>query len=97
MRSAASLEEETCFRVSYDWTVEMLIGVFISQSGHGRNTFQLLLPSPNKRNFVRYSIKLKCKSAKEIGSWTLERLANSKSEIVFYYDVILAPCLLLVA
>jgi hypothetical protein len=94
LRNAASLEDETCYTVSYHWTVDMLLDVFISQSGHGHNTFQFLLPSPKERNFVRYSTQSNCKSAKDIGLSTLERLANCKSELVIYYDAVLAPCLL---
>lgn len=94
LRNAASLEEETCHTVSYRWTVDMLLAVFISQSGHGHNTFQFLLPSPKERNFIRYSIQSNCKSTKDIGSSPLERLANCKSEFVIYYDAVLAPSLL---
>jgi len=49
LRNAASLEEETCYTVSYHWTVNMFLAVFVSRSGHGHNTFQFLLPSPNER------------------------------------------------
>jgi len=93
LRNAASLEEETSCTVSYRWTVNMLLAVFISQSGHGHNTFQFLLPSPKERNFIRYSIQSNCKSTKDIGFSSLERLANCKSELVIYYDAVLAPCL----
>ena len=95
MRNASSLEEESCYRVSSNWTVDMILGVFISQAGHGHKTFQFLLPSPNKRDYTDYSIGSKSRIAKEIGSSTLQRLiAKGQAEIVIYYDAILAPHLL---
>ena len=95
MRNASSLEEESCYRVSSNWTVDMILGVIISQLGHGHKTFQFLLPSPNKRDYTDYSIGWKSRIAEEIGSSTLQRLiAKGQAEIVIYYDAILAPYLL---
>lgn len=90
MRNDSSFEEESCYRVSSNWTVDMILGVFISQSGHGHKTFQFLLPSPNKRDYTNYSIGSKSRLAKEIGSSTLHRLiAKGRDEVVIYYDAIL--------
>ena len=95
MRNASSYEEESCYRVSSNWTVDMILGVFISQSGHGPKTFQFLLPSSNKRDYTDYSFGSKSRRAQEkIGSCTLDRLAEGKAEVVIYFDAILAPCLL---
>ena len=98
MRNASSLEEESCSRVSSNWTVDMILGVFIAQSGHGCKTFQFRLPSPNKRDrsTTDYSIGSKSRLAEEIGSSTLHRfIAKGQAEVVIYYDAILAPCLLI--
>ena len=96
MRNASSLEEESCYRVSSNWTVDMLLGVFIAQSGHGCKTFQFRLPSPNKRDTTDYSIGSKSRLATEIGSSTIRGLiAKGQAEVVIHYDAILAPCLLI--
>ena len=95
MRNASSYEEESCYRVSSNWTVNMILGVFISQSGQGPKTFQFFLPSSNnKRDYTDYSFGSKSRRTQEIGSCTLGRLAEGKAEVVIYFDAILAPCLL---